>query len=44
MAMEIIASCEKILGVKIEESLFADIQTVGDFFELLATLSERVNA
>ena len=44
MGMEIIASCEKLLGVKIEESLFADMRTVGDFFELLVTLSGRVNA
>jgi acyl carrier protein len=44
MGMEIIASCERLLGVKIDEALFADIRTVGDFFELLAALSERVNA
>ena len=42
MAMEIIARCEKLLDVKIAETLFADIRTVGDFFDLLATLSGRV--
>lgn len=44
MGMEIIACCEKLLGVRIDETLFADIRTVGDFFELLAKLSARVNA
>jgi acyl carrier protein len=44
MAMEIIATCEKLLGLKIDETLFADIQTVGDFLDLLVTLSGRVNA
>ncbi|MFI5367986.1 MAG: acyl carrier protein [Spirochaetia bacterium] len=44
MAMEIIAGCEKLLGVRIDETLFADVQTVGDFFELLLSLCGRVNA
>jgi acyl carrier protein len=44
MAMEIIAGCEKLLGVKIEEALFADIRTVGDFLELLLAICGRVNA
>ena len=39
MAMEIIATCEKLLGLKIDEALFADIQTVGDFLNLLVRLS-----
>ena len=43
MAMEIIATCEKLLGLKIDETLFADIQTVGDFFDLLVRLSGRAN-
>jgi len=41
MAMEIIATCEKLLKLKIDETLFADIQTVGDFFDLLIMLSRR---
>jgi acyl carrier protein len=44
MGMEIIASCERLFGVKIDEALFADIQTVGDFFGLLETLCGMVNA
>jgi acyl carrier protein len=44
MAMEIIATCEKLLGLKIDETLFADIQTVGDFLTLLVKLSDRMNA
>jgi acyl carrier protein len=44
MGMEIIASCEKLLGVKIEEALFADLRTVGDFLELLLEICGRVNA
>ncbi len=43
MAMEIIATCEKLLGLKIDETLFADIQTVGDFLDLLVRLSGRAN-
>ncbi len=44
MAMEIIATCEKLLGFRIDETLFADVKTVEDFFELLMTLVGRVNA
>jgi acyl carrier protein len=43
MAMEIIATCEKLLGLKIDETLFADIQTVGDFLDLLVRLSRGSN-
>ena len=43
MAMEIIATCEKLLGLKIDETLFADIQTVGDFMDLLVRLSRTAN-
>jgi len=39
MALEIIATCEKLVGLKIDETLFADVRTVGDFFELLGRLS-----
>ena len=38
MAMEIIATCEKHLGIRIDEALFADIETVGDFLNLLEKL------
>lgn len=41
MSMEIIARSEKALGIKIDESLFASIQTVGDFYDLLVTLARR---
>ena len=35
MAMEIIAKCEKHLGIRMDETLFADVQTISDFFILL---------
>jgi len=38
MAMEIIYACEKRLGIKMDETLFADVQTVGDFLILLMKL------
>jgi acyl carrier protein len=44
MAMEIIATCEKLLNLKIDETLFGDIQTVGDFFDLLISLSGKRRA
>jgi len=37
MAMEIIATCEKHLKLKIDETAFAEVQTVEDFLELLVT-------
>ena len=43
MAMEIIATCEKLLSLRIDETLFADIQTVGDFLDLLVRLSRGSN-
>lgn len=39
MSMEIIARCEKSLGIKIDETLFANIHTVGDFNDLLIKLA-----
>lgn len=39
MAMEIVATCEKRLNLKIDETLFADLQTVGDFLDLLVAFS-----
>jgi len=41
MSMEIIARSEKALGIKIDESLFASIQTVGDFYDLMVGLSRQ---
>jgi acyl carrier protein len=41
MSMEIIARCEKLLGTKIDESGFFDVQTVGDFFDLLIAIARR---
>ena len=41
MSMEIIARCEKLLKIKIDESSFFEVQTVGNFFDLLITLALR---
>ncbi len=38
MAMEIIASCEKRFGVVIDESRYAEIETIGDFLRLVESL------
>lgn len=43
MAMEIIATCEKYLGIKIDETLFVEIQTVRDFLLLLMKLRREKN-
>jgi len=43
-AMEIIATCEKLLELRIDEATFVDIQTVGDFLDLLVSLSGRRDA
>ena len=43
-AMEIVATCEKLLMLKIDEALFADMQTVGDFLNLLIVLSRTRDA
>ena len=44
MAMEIIAKCEKHLGVRLDETLFADVRTISDFFELLTKRLNTRNA
>jgi acyl carrier protein len=44
MGMEIIATCEKHLKLKINETVFADIQTVGDFLELLLSIWKGTSA
>ncbi len=40
MGMEIIANCEKAFGIRIDESRFAAIETVGDFLSLVRQLCE----
>ena len=39
MAMEILYACEKHFGIKLEETLFVDVQTVKDFLLLIAKFS-----
>jgi acyl carrier protein len=41
MGMEIIANCEKAFGIRIDESRFASIETVGDFLGMIKQLYER---
>jgi len=41
MAMEIIATCEKHLDIQIDEAMFGDIETVGDFLDLLVELYQK---
>ena len=41
MAMEIIATCEKHLELQIDEAMFGDIETVGDFLDLLMKLYQQ---
>lgn len=38
MAMEIIAKCEKRFGILIDESRYAEIETIGDFLRLIESL------
>ena len=35
MGMEIIATCEKHIGLRMDAALFADVQTINDFLNLL---------
>ena len=44
MAMEIIAKCEKHLGIRMDEALFADVQTINDFLVLLSRYLDARNA
>jgi acyl carrier protein len=44
MAMEIIATCEKHLGIKMDETLFVAVQTVRDFLVLLMNLAREKHA
>jgi len=41
MGMEIIANCEKALDIRIDESRFAAIETVGDFLNMVKQLYDR---
>ena len=41
MAMEIIATCEKHLDIQIDEAIFGNIETVGDFLDLLVKLHQK---
>ena len=41
MAMEIIANCEKRFGVVIDESRYAEIETIGDYLRLVESLVRR---
>jgi acyl carrier protein len=38
MAMEILYTCERLLKLKIDEALVSNIQTVGDFLDLLVSI------
>lgn len=44
MAMEIIATCEKELGIEIDETLFACVESVGDFMSIIHDLYENQRA
>lgn len=41
MAMEIVATCEKKLGIAIDEGKLFEIQTVGDFFRLVEEIYDQ---
>ena len=41
MAMEILGTCEKRLRLSLDEKLFADVQTVGDFLDLMVAAWSR---
>jgi acyl carrier protein len=43
MTMEIIATCERHLGLTIDETMFADAQTVGDFLTPMVALRKSQN-
>jgi acyl carrier protein len=40
-AMEILYKCEKALGLKLDETKFANVQTVGEFLSLLTDFSGK---
>jgi len=41
MAMEIIATCEKQLQIHIDEGILFEIETIGDFIDLVVKLYEQ---
>lgn len=43
MAMEIIATCEKHLDIQIDEAKFSEIETVGDFLDLVIDLYRKTH-
>jgi acyl carrier protein len=43
MAMEIIATIEKALQIRIDEAQYADIETVGDFIDLVVAAHRDTN-
>lgn len=38
MATEILANCEKTFDIKIDEKMLVEIETLNDFYDLLASL------
>ncbi|MBN2551339.1 MAG: acyl carrier protein [Spirochaetales bacterium] len=42
-AMEVIATVEKKLGIRIDEGLYADIETIGDFLDLITVLYRKAH-
>lgn len=44
MAMEIVAACERRLGISIDEGQLSCIETVGDFLELVEALYRSRNS
>lgn len=41
MAMEIVATCEKQLGIQIDEGQLYTIETIGDFTSLVTEIYEK---
>ncbi len=44
MAMEIIATCEKELGIRIDESLFGCVETVQEFMGIMHDIYQKQQA
>ena len=44
MVTEILANCEKYLGVRIDETLLLKVETVGEFLDLLGGLKGKDRA
>jgi acyl carrier protein len=41
MITEILANIEKLLGTSVDETMFVNAETVGEFLDLVTSLSER---